>query len=88
MSKSFFKNLIWLQALNWLIKPVWIFAIERVVQMNLGDTMYGEYYVLFNLGLLFAVLLDLGLNSYVSREIAAAGRLIHKKRIVSVRLLM
>lgn len=88
MSKSFFKNLFWLQALNWLIKPVWIFAIERVVQMNLGDTAYGEYYVLFNLGLLFAVMLDLGLNSYISREIAAAGRLIHKQRILGVRMAM
>lgn len=88
MQKKFFKNLLWLQALNWLIKPIWIFAIERVIQNAVGDDLYGKYYVVFNLSVLFAVLLDLGLNSYISREIAAAGRLIHKKRILGVRLAM
>ncbi len=88
MSKAFFKNQLWLQALNWLIKPLWIFAIERTVQLKLGDEWYGKYFVLFNLGLLFAVLLDAGLNNYISREISAAGRLVHKKRILSLRLLL
>lgn len=88
MSKSFFKNQLWLQALNWLIKPLWIFAIERTVQLKLGDEWYGKYFVVFNLGLLFAVLLDAGLNNYISREISAAGRLVHKKRILSLRLIL
>ena len=88
MSKAFFKNQLWLQALNWLIKPLWIFAIERTVQLKLGDEWYGKYFVLFNLGLLFAVLLDAGLNNYISREISAAGRLVHKKRILSLRLIL
>ena len=85
-SKSFLKNQIWLQALNWLIKPIWIFGIERLVQNQVGDSTYGDYYVAFNLSLLFAVLLDLGMNSYISREIAAAGRLIHKRRVLTMRL--
>jgi len=88
MYKSFFKNQLWLQALNWLIKPLWIFAIERSVQLRLGDEWYGKYFVIFNLGLLFAVLLDAGLNNYISREISAAGRLIHKKRILGLRLIL
>ncbi len=88
MYKSFFKNQLWLQALNWLIKPLWIFAIERSVQLRLGDEWYGKYFVIFNLGLLFAVLLDAGLNNYISREISAAGRLIHKKRILGLRLVL
>ncbi len=88
MYKSFFKNQLWLQALNWLIKPLWIFAIERTVQLKLGDEWYGNYFVIFNLGLLFAVLLDAGLNNYISREISAAGRLVHKKRILYLRLFL
>lgn len=88
MYKTFFKNQLWLQALNWLIKPLWIFAIERSVQLRLGDEWYGKYFVIFNLGLLFAVLLDAGLNNYISREISAAGRLIHKKRILGLRLIL
>ena len=52
------------------------------MQLKLGDEWYGNYFVIFNLGLLFAVLLDAGLNNYISREISAAGRLVHKKRIL------
>lgn len=88
MSRAFFKNQLWLQALNWLIKPLWIFAIERTVQLKLGDEWYGKYFVIFNLGLLFAVLLDAGLNNYISREISSAGRLVHKKRILSLRFIL
>ncbi len=88
MYRSFFKNQLWLQALNWLVKPLWIFAIERTVQLRLGDEWYGKYFVIFNLGLLFSVLLDAGLNNYISKEISAAGRLIHKKRILMLRLIL
>ena len=86
MSRSFVKNLIWLQALNWLVKPFWILWIERTVQNQLGSQWYGTYFVHFNVGLLFAVLLDAGLNSYVSREVAQKGELAHWKRFLYLRL--
>ena len=86
MSRTFVKNLLWLQALNWLIKPVWILWIERTVQVQLGNEWYGRYFVHFNLGLLFAVLLDAGLNAYVSREVASKGRLVHRNRVPGLRL--
>ncbi|MEC8693531.1 MAG: hypothetical protein VXX46_07145, partial [Bacteroidota bacterium] len=86
MQRAFLKNLFWLQALNWLIKPIWILWIERTVQVQLGNEWYGQYFVHFNLGLLFAVLLDAGLNAYVSREVAANGRLTNLTRIVGLRL--
>ena len=86
MSRTFVKNLLWLQALNWLIKPVWILWIERTVQVQLGNEWYGRYFVHFNLGLLFAVLLDAGLNAYVSREVASKGRLVHRNRVLGLRL--
>lgn len=86
MSRSFVKNLIWLQALNWLVKPFWILWIERTVQNQLGSQWYGTYFVHFNVGLLFAVLLDAGLNSYVSREVAQKGELTHWKRFLYLRL--
>ena len=86
MSRTFVKNLLWLQALNWLIKPVWILWIERTVQVQLGNEWYGRYFVHFNLGLLFAVLLDAGLNAYVSREVASNGRLVHRNRVLGLRL--
>ncbi len=86
MQRVFLKNLVWLQLLNWLVKPLWILGIEREMQMRLGDVWYGQYGVLFNLGVLFAVLLDAGLNTYISKEIASSGRLIHLKRILRLRL--
>ncbi len=73
MQRKFLGNLLLLQALNWLIKPVWIFWIERMVQINLGDDWYGRYFVVFNFGLLFNILLDFGLNSYVSTTVAKSG---------------
>lgn len=86
VARTFLKNFFWLQALNWLIKPIWILWIERTVQVQLGNEWYGQYFVHFNLGLLFAVLLDAGLNSYISKEVAAHGRFIHFKRILKLRL--
>ncbi len=88
MSRSFVKNLIWLQALNWLVKPFWILWIERTVQNELGSEWYGTYFVHFNVGLLFAVLLDAGLNSYISREVAQQGKVTHWKRFLYLRLIL
>ncbi len=86
MRAAFVKNLLWLQLLNWLVKPLWILWIEREIQLRMGDSWYGVYTLHFNLALLFAVLLDAGLNSYVSREIASKGRLAHPRRMLFLRL--
>lgn len=85
MRAKFLKNLLWLQLLNWLVKPLWILWIEREIQLRMGDEWYGVYSLHFNLTLLFAVLLDAGLNTYVSKEIAAHGKLYHPKRMLFLR---
>jgi O-antigen/teichoic acid export membrane protein len=72
LKRAFLGNLFLLQALNWLIKPVWIFFIEVAVQNNLGDALYGKYYGIFGLALLFNILLDFGLNNYTATRVASS----------------
>ncbi len=69
--RAFLKHLATLQLLNWLIKPIWIFYIERGIQNAIGTQLYGEYFVALNLCLLFSLLLDFGINNYVTTQIAS-----------------
>ena len=41
------------------------------VQNSLGDALYGKYYGIFGLALLFNILLDFGLNNYTATRVAA-----------------
>lgn len=88
MQRKFLTNLILLQLLNWLIKPVWIFWIEVKVQNTLGNEWYGEYYAVFGLGLLFNILLDFGLNNYVSSKVAQSNEHQIPGRVFRLRMLL
>jgi O-antigen/teichoic acid export membrane protein len=57
--------------LNLLVKPVWIFAIDRQVQNLTGFSEYGHYFALLNLCIVLNFLLDLGISTYFNREIAS-----------------
>jgi O-antigen/teichoic acid export membrane protein len=57
--------------LNLLVKPIWIFAIDRQVQNLTGFSEYGQYFALLNLCIVFNFLLDLGISTYFNREVAA-----------------
>jgi O-antigen/teichoic acid export membrane protein len=57
--------------LNLLVKPIWIFAIDRQVQNLTGFSAYGQYFALLNLCIVFNFLLDLGISTYFNREVAA-----------------
>lgn len=71
MQKKFFRSIILLVLLNLLVKPVWIFAIDRQVQNLTGFSEYGQYFALLNLCIVFNFLLDLGISTYFNREVAA-----------------
>lgn len=70
MRRYFARNLLFVVGLNLLIKPIWIFAIDRNVQNQVGHASYGLYSALLNLAIVFQILLDFGLNSYTSRRIS------------------
>ncbi len=72
MSQSrFFSSLILLIGLNALIKPVWIFGIDRQVQNISGVTEYGTYFSLLNLSIVLGFLLDWGISNFVNQRLAA-----------------
>jgi O-antigen/teichoic acid export membrane protein len=74
MRRFFAKNLLFVIAVNLLVKPLWIFLIDRTVQNRVGHSSYGLYQALFNLGLIFQILLDFGINNYNSRNLAQYPR--------------
>lgn len=78
MRKKFITNLALVLLLNILIKPFWVLGIDRTVQNVVGAESYGLYFSLFNLSLIFNILLDLGLTNYNNRSIAQHNQLLSK----------
>jgi O-antigen/teichoic acid export membrane protein len=70
-SNGFYISLGWLLFLNLLVKPFWIFGIDRQVQNEIGAAEYGLYFSLYNFTFLFGFLLDWGITSYFNRQLAA-----------------
>lgn len=70
-SKQFFKGLSWLILLNLLIKPVWIFAIDRQVQNSVGHQVYGTYFALVSLSYVLLFIADAGLTNLLAQRVAA-----------------
>lgn len=76
MRRFFVKNLLFVLAVNILVKPLWIFMIDRTVQNRVGHSMYGTYQAVFNLGIIFQIVLDFGINNFNTRLISQSpGRL-------------
>lgn len=78
MQRKFLTNLGLLLFLNLLIKPFWIFGIDRTVQNTVGVEQYGFYFVVFNFSFLFNILLDLGITNFNNRNIAQHNHLLNK----------
>lgn len=90
MQRKFLTNLGLLLFLNLLIKPFWIFGIDRTVQNTVGVGEYGFYFVIFNFSFLFNILLDLGITNFNNRNIAQHNHLLNKhfSGIVVLKLLL
>jgi len=90
LKRKFVTNLILLLSLNILIKPFWIFGIDRTVQNLVGDESYGLYFALFNFSMLLNILLDVGITNFNNRNIAQHTFLLpkHLSNIVGLKLLL
>ncbi len=76
MQRKFFSNLFFLVLLNILIKPFWVFGIDRVVQLQVGTAQYGLYFSLLGLSFLFNMLTDFGITNFNNKTIAGSPELL------------
>ncbi len=73
-----------------LIKPFWIFGIDRTVQNLVGDESYGFYFALFNFSMILNILLDVGITNFNNRNISRYNFLLpkHLSNIVGLKLVL
>jgi len=90
LKRKFVTNLILLLFLNILIKPFYIFGIDRTVQNIVGDHNFGLYFALFNFSVILNILLDLGITNYNNRNIAQHNFLLskHLSNIVGLKFVL
>lgn len=90
MQRKFITNLALLLLLNLLIKPFWIFGIDRTVQNMIGAEGYGKYYALLNFSFLLNIILDAGITNYNNRNISQHQHLVskHFSGIIMLRFLL
>lgn len=78
MNRDFVLNILFLLAVNLLIKPFFIFGIDRAVQNEVGPAAYGMYFTLFNFTYLFQIVIDFGIQNFNNRNIAQHPHLLTK----------
>jgi O-antigen/teichoic acid export membrane protein len=78
MKREFLINIIFLITINLLIKPVYIFLIDRGVQNAVEPGSYGLYFTMFNFAYLFQMILDMGLQNFNNQSLSADKSLIRQ----------
>lgn len=73
---KFFKDALFVQLLNVLIKPIWILVVDRAVQNLLPPEQYVAYYSWLSFTILFVILLDVGINTYNNTRVASDHNLL------------
>lgn len=86
-ARQFFKSLSWLLFLNLLIKPAWIFLIDRRVQNMVGHEAYGTYFALFNFTYILLFIADAGLSTMLTQRLAAKQGL-NVQQLLSVKFFL
>ena len=78
MKREFLINIVFLISINLLIKPFYIFGIDRTIQNTVGAETYGIYFALFNFTFLLQILNDFGIQQFNNRSIAQHPQLLQK----------
>ena len=81
MKKKFVSNLLLVLILNVIIKPFYILGIDaevlKLTEQN-DPGSYGTYFSLLSLSFIFNIILDMGVNTFNTRNIAQNSQLIQK----------
>ena len=90
MKRKFITNLLLLLFLNVLIKPFWIFGIDRHVNNLVGVENYGLYTSLLSFSIILNILLYLGITNYNNKNISQHHQLMkkHISNIVGLKFLL
>ena len=90
MKRKFITNLLLLLFLNVLIKPFWIFGIDRTVQNMVGNESYGLYFSLLSFSMILNIFLDLGITNFNNKNIAQNQQLLkkHISNIVGLKFIL
>ncbi|MTB49415.1 oligosaccharide flippase family protein [Lewinella sp. W8] len=78
MVRQFFRVAVLQLSLNLIVKGVYLFGIDRVVQNVLPEEDYGLYFALLGFGMLLQVIADFGLQLYNSRMLSGHRQLLAK----------
>lgn len=78
MKREFLLNIAFLLTANLLIKPFYLFGIDRGVQNTVSETEYGLYFALFNFTFLFQIVNDFGIQNYNNRHLSQHRQLLVK----------
>jgi len=76
MKREFSINVLILLVANVLVKPLYIFGVDRTVQNVVGPEEYGLFFALFNFTYLFYIINDLGLQVFTNRFISQHRNLV------------
>jgi O-antigen/teichoic acid export membrane protein len=84
---GFIKGLSWLVVLNVIVKPVWVFGIERQLQNTVGHEIYGSYFSILNLSIILSFIMDAGITNRLNRQLAS-GQLVDVKKMFWLKCLL
>lgn len=70
MKREFLINILLLVGINLLVKPLYIFGVDRVVQNAVGKEEFGLYFAVFNFTFLLQIINDFGINIFNNKHIA------------------
>lgn len=67
MKKAFLGNAVFLMLINVLVKPLYIFGVDRTVQNLAGAEAYGLYFAFFGMGMILNIVNDFGIQNFNNR---------------------